>query len=102
METILATDEVIDAIAEIEVQRQAMELEGGAAAASSSALRRLHALLDDARQALQSHGPDAGYPANVDTVTMEIERVKQLAPITNPGSLSRNMGRRTMERAGGR
>ena len=38
-----ATDEVIDAIAEIEAHRQAMEREAGPAAAASGALRRLHA-----------------------------------------------------------
>lgn len=122
METILATDEMIDAIAEIEARRQAMEQEAGAAAASSGALRRLHELLDGAREALRLHGPNAGHPANVDAVTIEIERVKKLARITSPGSLSRNMrpeprqvslrsgtripprnkGRRTMGRAGGR
>lgn len=122
LETILATDEVVDAIAEIELQRQAMGQEGGAAAAASGALRRLHVLLDGAREALQLHGESAAHLANIDAVTIEIERVKKLAPTTSPDPLSRNMrpdprqvsvrsgaripsrnkGRRTMGRASGR
>lgn len=122
LDAMLATDEMIDAIGEIEAQRQAMEQEAGAAAASSGALRRLHELLDGAREALQLHGPIAGHPANVEAVTIEIERVKKLARVTSPGVLSRNMrpeprpvplrsetripprnkGRRTMGRTGGR
>ena len=117
-----ATDEVIDAIAEIESQRQAMQKEAGFAASCSSALRRLHELLDREKDALQLRGPDAGHPENVEAVTAEIERVKGLAAITNPGpaprgaypgqrkatwrdaqrSPARNRGRRTMGRAGGR
>jgi hypothetical protein len=117
-----ATDEVIDAIAEIESQRQAMQKEAGFAASCSSALRRLHELLDREKDALQLRGPDAGHPENVEAVTAEIERVKGLAASTNPGpaprgaypgqrkatwrdaqrSPARNRGRRTMGRAGGR
>lgn len=121
-ETASATDEVIDAIADIEMQRQAMEKEGGLAASCSSALRRLHELLDHEKEALQLHGPDAGHPKNVEAVTIEIERVKGLSVITSqrpaarsaypgqrnvawrnaPRSPARNKGRRTMGRAGGR
>ena len=118
----LATEEVIDAIAEIEAQRQAMEHEAGTAAASSGALRRLHELLDSERQSLQSRGPETRHPVNIDAVTIEIERVKGLARIAGvdvPGKNARpeprqvslrsetripprNKGRRTMGRAGGR
>jgi len=117
-----ATDEVIDAIAEIESQRQAMEKEAGLAASCSSALRKLHELLDREKEALQLRGPDAGHPENVEAVTAEIERVKGMTAITNLGpaprgtypgqrkatwrdahrSPARNKGRRTMGRAGGR
>lgn len=117
-----ATDEVIDAIADIEMQRQARVKEAGLAASCSSALRRLHELLDRETQALQQHGPDAGHPENVEAVAIEIERVKGLTAIRNPGpaprgaypgqrkaawrnahrSPARNKGRRTMGRAGGR
>lgn len=117
-----ATDEVIDAIAGIEAQRQAMEQETGAAAATSGALRRLHELLESERASLQSRGPQAGHPENVDAVTTEIERVKGLARIASPNAPAkttrpeprqvslrsetrnppRNKGRRTMGRTGGR
>lgn len=117
-----ATDEVIDAIADIERQRQAMEKEGGIAASCSSALRRLHEILDHEKAALQLHGADAGHPENVEAVAIEIERVKGLSVITSqrpaarsaypgqrnvawrnaPRSPARNKGRRTMGRAGGR
>lgn len=117
-----ATDEVIDRIAEIESQRQAMQKDAGLAASCSSALRRLHELLDREKSALQSRGPDAGHPENVDAVAVEIERVKRMTAIANPRpaargaypgqrkatwrnahrSPARNKGRRTMGRAGGR
>lgn len=116
------TDEVIDAIAAIEAQRQAMTHEAGVAAASGDALRQLHELLNRVRAVLQSQGPDVGHPANVEAVTIEIERVRKLVRVTTPGSAFRNMqrdprqvsvqkgtripprnkGRRTMGRASGR
>lgn len=117
-----ATDEVIDRIADIELQRKAMEKDSSLAASCSSALRRLHELLDHEKEALQLHGPDAGHPENVESVAIEIERVKGMTGITSPGpapkgaypgqrkamwrdahrSPARNKGRRTMGRAGGR
>ena len=122
MGTTPATDEVIDRIAGIESQRQAMEKDAGIAASCSSALRKLHELLDREKEALQLRGPDAGHPENVEAVTVEIERVKAMTASTNPGpvprgeypgqrkatwrnayrSPARNKGRRTMGRAGGR
>jgi len=122
MGTTPATDEVIDMIADIEMQRQAMEKEGGLAASCSSALRRLHERLDHEKEALQLHGPDARHPENIEAVAIEIERVKGLSVITSqrpaarsaypgqrnvawrnaPRSPARNKGRRTMGRAGGR
>jgi hypothetical protein len=115
-----ATDEVIQMIAAIEAQRQAIEKEAGLAAACSSALRKLHELLDREREALQLRGPAAGHPENVEAVTIEIGRVKRLTVATNQGptraytgprkaswrnahhSPAKNKGRRTMGRAGGR
>jgi predicted TIM-barrel enzyme len=117
-----ATDEVIDVIADIEVQRRAMEKEAGLAAASSSALRKLHELLDREKEALQLRGPATGHQGNVEAVTTEIERVKRLTVVRGQGptrnaaytglrkaswrnahrSPARNKGRRTMGRAGGR
>jgi len=117
-----ATDEVIERIAEIESQRQAMEKDAGHAASCSSALRRLHELLDREKDALQLRGAGAGHPENVEAVAVEIERVKGMTAVTSPGpaprgtypgqrkatwrnahrSPARNRGRRTMGRAGGR
>ena len=126
METIPATDETIDTIAEIEMQRQVMEQEAGVAAATRGALRRLHELLDREREALQAHGPSPGHPANIAAVTIAIERltkvtggVKNQRPSSGfPGSArperqpvswqnasrnsSKGRGRRTMGRASGR
>ena len=122
-----ATDEVIDAIAGIEMKRREMEKEAGLAASCSSALRKLHELLEHEQKTLQLHGAGAGHPANVDAVTLEVERVRKLAVIKAPGpphrnadpagrrqesrqkswqnaqrSPPKNKGRRTMGRAGGR
>ena len=118
-----ATDDVIDAIALIEMHRQVMQKESGPAAASSEALRRLHELLEHEKQALQLHGPAAGHPANIEAVTAGIEKVKKLAGGGNPGAgrgfvhgqrqkrmsrpgaphnPPRNRGRRTMGRRGDR
>jgi hypothetical protein len=80
------TDAVIDAIAEIEAQRQAIEQEAGTAAASSGALRRLHELLDSERQLLQSRGPETRHPVNIDAVTTEIARMKGRARSADAGS----------------
>lgn len=122
LETSSATDEVIDAIADIEMQRRETEKEAGLAASCSAALRRLHELLDHEKEALQLRGPDAGHPGNVEAVTTEIERVKGLTVATSRGPApaspyrgprkaswrnaqrtpARNKGRRTMGRAGGR
>lgn len=116
-----ATDEVIDAIAEIEAQRQAMQ-ETGDAAASSSALLRLHELLESERLSLQLGDPHASHAANVEALTIAIERLKRRArttgPAAHPGNTRpeprqvslrsetrippRNRGRRTMGRASGR
>lgn len=122
-----ATDEVIDVIAGIEMQRQVMEKEAGLQGSCSSALRKLHELLEREKEALQLHDAGAGNPANVDAVSIEIERVRRLAVVTGQGHPSRNAdraglrqesrqkswqnaprnparskGRRTMGRAGGR
>jgi len=117
-----ATDEVIDAIADIEMQRQEKEKEAGLAASCSAALGRLHERLDHEKEALQLRGPDAGHQGNVEALTTKIERVKGLTVVASRGptpaspyrgprkaswrnaqrSPARNKGRRTMGRAGGR
>ena len=116
-----ATDEVIDAIAEIEMQRRQMENKAGFATSCTTALQRLSELLDDESKALL-RGADAGHPGNVDALTREIGRVKALAAPRAQESIPRyvrveerqvswrnaaqspvrNKGRRTMGRGGGR
>ena len=116
-----ATDEVIDAIAEIEMQRRETENKVGFATSCSTALQNLSELLDDESKALL-RGADAGHPGNVDALTREIGRVKALAAPRAQESIPRyvrveerqvswrnaaqspvrNKGRRTMGRGGGR
>lgn len=74
----MASDEVTDGIAAIEMHRQGTEKESGLAAACSEALRKLQALLDQEKQALQLHGPDTVYAINVEAVTNEINRVQSM------------------------
>lgn len=122
MKTVTASDEVTDAIALIEMQRQEMEKESGRAAASSEALRKLHELLDREKAAPQPHDPGTGYLANTEAVMIEIKRVQQLAGGKGEGKIAknpsphrhqmsahsgtrnpaRNKGRRTMGRRGDR
>src|SRR5688572_8877854 len=117
-----ASDEVIDEIAEIEMRRREAEKEGGLAASCSSALRKLHELLDRETETRRQGGAAAGQPGNVEAVAAEIERLKKRAPATGQGPAARNAfpdrkkatwqdagrnparnkGRRTMGRGGGR
>jgi hypothetical protein len=121
MSTEMATDEVTDMIAHIEMHRQEMVKETGLAPACGEALRKLHELLEHERSAMQLHGTSTTHPANIEAITIEIKRVRQLAAAINPklnspqarprqqpGSRSnmphnspRNKGRRTMGRRGG-
>jgi hypothetical protein len=73
-----ASDEVIDAIAEIEMERRETETKAGLATSCSSALQRLSGLLDHESKALALQGPDAGHPGNVQTLKVEIGRVSAL------------------------
>ena len=121
MHTAMASDDVTDAIVQIEMHRKEMQKENGAIGAGNEALRRLHELLEQERQALQLHGPGAGHPANIEAVAAEIEKVKVLSGAGNHDALSghvqgqrekpmpqssapnhalRSKGRRTMGRKG--
>lgn len=117
-----ATDEVVDAIAGIETQRRETESEAGFPMSCSSALHRLHELLDHEKEALRLRGPAVGHPENVEAVTHEIGRVKGLHAATGRGPNGKDpypaqrqatwqdasrgpvksKGRRTMGRSGGR
>jgi hypothetical protein len=122
MGTRMASDEVTDGIAAIEMHRQGTEKESGLAAACSEALRKLHELLEQEKAALQQHGTDTMLAANVEAVANEIKRVQAMAGIKGQGpthrnerpserqaprpekshNVPRNRGRRTMGRTGGR
>lgn len=115
---------MIDAIAEIEMQRRETEKKAGLAMSCSLALHRLHELLAHETDALRLRGPDSGHQENVQAVTIAIGRVKGLSALksqnsnsfprkarTRPRQVSwrnaprdpaRNTGRRTMGRSGGR
>jgi hypothetical protein len=117
-----ATDEVIDAIADIEMQRRETEKKAGFATSCSAALQRLNELLEHESKALVLRGPDAGHSGNVAALKLEIGRVKALAAPrvqdsipryvrteqrqaswrNTPRNPARNKGRRTMGRASGR
>jgi len=118
----MASDEVTDGIAAIEMHRQGTEKESGLAAACSEALRKLNDLLEQEKQALQLNGPDTESAANVEAVANEIRRIQSMAGIKGQGmaprnarprerqaprpgkphNAPRNRGRRTMGRIGGR
>ncbi len=73
----MTSDDVIDAIAYIELHRQDMAREAGVAAACNEALRKLHALLEREREA--SRGPGERHAEHIEALANEIERVKKLA-----------------------
>ena len=124
MSTRMASDEVTDEIAAIEMHRQGTDKESGLAAACSEALRKLHALLEQEKEALQQHGPDSVHAINVEAVEHQIARVQGMAGIKGQGAAPRsarpprgqqpaarpdkprnaprNRGRRAMGRGGGR
>jgi hypothetical protein len=90
MDPRIATDEVIDLIAGIEMHRKEMGKESDLAAACNEALRKLHELLEREREALQSHGPGTRHPANIGAVMFEIARVQKLTDDTSQPAISRN------------
>ena len=117
----IASDEVTDAIAHIEMHRQESVKESGLAHACAEALRKLNELLEQVRAEAQLTLPQGGHSPNVEAVTLEIRKVKSLAgnaghdtprpPRTKqqpppsrggPHGPARNKGRRTMGRSSGR
>ena len=71
------SDEVIDAIAFIEMHRQESEKESGTGAACAEALPKLQALLD--QLGAETADPADVHAANLAAVTNDIARVKRLA-----------------------
>lgn len=79
MATEMASDEITDSIALIEMHRQEAQKESGLAAACSEALRQLNELLDSEKEALRLNGPDHGHTTNITAIANHIQRVKQMA-----------------------
>ncbi len=121
MSTRMASDEVTDDIAAIEMHRQGTEQESGLAVACAEALRKLQALHEQEREALQLHGPDSVHAINVEVVAHEIQRVQSMGggksrgaaprsvrprgqpparPEKSRGNVPRNRGRRPLGRSG--
>jgi hypothetical protein len=118
----MASDEITDDIAAIEMHRQGTEQESGLAVACSEALRKLQALLEQEKEALRVHGPDSVHAINVEAVANQIRRVQSMSGGKSQGAMPRNArprapqaprpekahnaprnrGRRTMGRGGGR
>lgn len=90
MSTRMASDEVTDGIAAIEMHRQGTEKESGLAAACSEALRKLHTLLEEEKAALGLNGPDTVHAINVEAVENEIRRVQSMVGIKGQGPTPRN------------
>ena len=90
MQTELATDDVTDQIAYIEMHRQVRTKEAGFAVACGEALRKLHELMDGQRAALSRPNSAAVPAANIDALAVEIERVKRLGGAASAaGSVSK-------------
>ena len=122
MEAPRGTEELIDAIASIEMERQERAREAGNATACAAALRTLRALYASEKEALQSGDPSAEHSANLAALAVEIGRVEKLGGTTNrpsrpdaqkrgqrtgarqgaPRASNEGHGRRTMRRTGGR
>lgn len=85
-----ASDEVIDAIAHIEMHRQEMEKEAGLATACNESLRKLHELLKEEQDLLQKHGPGTLHALNVEVVSNEIRKVKKMMGNAGQSSASRS------------
>jgi hypothetical protein len=115
----MISDELMDAIASIEMHRQETAREASVAAACNEALRKLHELLEREREALQLHGPGARHAAHIEALSAEIERVKRLTgaaakakhprpqprnPVRSgpPHNIPRDKRRRTTGRSRGR
>jgi len=90
MSTRMASDEVTDGIAAIEMHRQGTEKESGLAAACSEALRKLHTLLEEEQEALRVNGPDTVHAINVEAVEHQIRRVQSMVGIKGQGPIPRN------------
>lgn len=74
------------------MERQETEKESGRVAACGEALRLLHELLERVKAAPEPHGAGSGYLANMETVMIEIKRIRKLGSIKGPAEIARNPG----------
>jgi hypothetical protein len=79
----LASDEVTDSIAHIEMHRQEAVKDSGLAHACSEALRKLQELLEQVKTGAEHDIPPGSRPINVEAVTQEIRKVKGMAGNAN-------------------
>lgn len=86
MEALTSTEELTDAIAVIEMERQERAREEGNATACAEALRRLQVLQMQEKDALKEQGPSDIHSANLATLTAEIAKVQRLGGATNRSS----------------
>lgn len=116
------SDELIDAVARIEMERQERAREVGNAAACAGALRELRALHASKKDALRLGGPSEEHSTNLAALAAEIGRVEKLSGGANrlsvpdgqkrdsrtrsrpgaPRAPVRNNGRQNGRRNGGR
>jgi hypothetical protein len=81
------TDDIIDAVARIEMERQERAREVGNAAACAAALRDLRTLHANEKEALRSGGPSDEHSSNLAALAAEIRRVEKMSGSTSRMSL---------------
>ena len=101
--TNMASDEVTDEIASIQMHRQEIERESGVAAARDFALPRLREMLRLEQEALQLHGPGEHRLANIEALSAAIRRVSAAAGMASqrPAQDGTRSGRGREGRRGG-
>jgi len=78
----LATAEMIDALASIEIQRQEREKESGVPVLCSWALGKLYEVLPRKKKLPGTNAESAALQANIEAATLAIGRLRKLAQIT--------------------
>jgi hypothetical protein len=73
------SDDIIDAVARIEMERQERAREVGNAAACAAALRDLRTLHTNEKEALRAGGPSDEHSSNLAALAAEIRRVEKLS-----------------------
>ena len=99
----LASDEVTDEIASIQMHRQEIENESGVAAGREFALPKLRELLRLEQEALQLHGPGEHRLANIEALNAALRKVSASAGMASqrPSQDGSRSGRRREGRRGG-